>query len=367
MSAVLVALAVGVAVGIPFILRYALDGLIDGRLETSTLVGAALAYGLAHILSGSLAFAMRRQTLSVGYDVEARVREDMFDHLTSLDPAFYRRERVGDIMTKLSSDLQSVREFVAYGLLHGWRTLLGFVAAFAVMFAMDVPMALVMLLLLPLISATFFRLLLVIRRRYESVQEQYSAITSFAQESLAGIRTLKGFGIEDRQQERFDGLNQEHMKRHLALSRVDRPIFSLMSLFFGIAVALLLVVGGHRVVHGHMTAGELVQFNQYLFFLRWPMLALGWTVNLFQRGKTSWQRIRTVLDAKPDMWDAEQTDRTLTAIRGDIQFRETYRPDHPRGLYPGHHRPRRQWEIPTCRDDRPPCRTHPGLSPYRGT
>jgi len=316
---VLGSVALGVAT--PFILRFAIDDLSGDAMTRPKLFFYASLYVLASVAGGAFALWMRRVMLKLGYQVESEIRRDLFLRLTKLDSGFYRRQRTGDIMTKMSSDLQSIREFIGQGLLQGSRTLIGFVLAFSVMFAINVRLAFFMLLLLPAISVIFFSLLRAMRRRYEKVQEHYSAITNFAQECFSGIRLIKGFGIEPRQRGMFQDLNREYIRRHLRLSAIERPVWPLMAFLFSIGVVLLIVVGGRQVVHGQLTLGEFVQFNQYLFYLQWPMLALGWTANLLQRGHTSWKRVRTILDAEPAIRDGDSTDGSLRTVGGDIVFR----------------------------------------------
>ena len=317
---ILVVAAVAVALAIPFILRYVLDDLLEGTISGQKLLWYVLAYAVAHLASGGLALCMRRVMFGVGYGVETDLRRDMFARLTLQDPAFYAGERTGDLMTRMTSDLQSIRELVSLGLLHGWRTIVGITLAFVVMFAINVPITLMMLVWVPTVSIAFFLMLRVLRRRYDASQEQYSTLSSFVQESLGGIRTIKGFAIEPLRLKAFDGLNRDYMNLNLALSRIERLAFPLMGLCFAFGVAGVLLFGGRQVIQDRMSAGELVQFSQYLFFLRWPMLALGWTATLFQRGAASWARASKLLEAVPAIRDGDQTDSQLSSVAGAITF-----------------------------------------------
>ncbi len=311
-------------VGIPFLIRFAIDDLNAGIISFRRLIGYSAAYVIAALLSGYFTMSMRRVLLSLSHQVEYDIRRDVFDHLTRLDHAFFSRERTGDLMTKMTSDLNSVREFVGQGLLQGARTSFGFVLAFGVMFAINVRLALVMLVLLPCISLLFFALLRIIRQRYEASQEQFSVISNFAQENFGGVRTIRGYGVEDRQESLFQKLNEEYIARKMALSRVERPLWPIMSMLFSLGVVLLLWVGGRQVVDGTLTIGEFVQFTQYLFLLQWPMMALGWTVNLLQRGGASWKRIRSITTEQPLVRDGGQTDSSVTLKTGAVSFEDVH-------------------------------------------
>ncbi|MBU0676521.1 MAG: ABC transporter ATP-binding protein/permease [Verrucomicrobia bacterium] len=314
---------VGVAIGIgvlPFVLCHAIDGLASGEFTLPHIGGLAAAYVLGAVAASLLSLFTRRLMLGLGHRIEREIRDDIFRRLTELDLLFYSRERTGDIMTRMTSDLGSVRECLGPGLLQSSRTVIGFVMAFGVMFVMNIRMAVVMLLLLPVTSGIFFGLLRLIRKRYELVQEQSSHLSNFTQESFAGIRTLKGFAAEQRQTDRFQQVSDTFMSRNLALSRIDRPIWPLMGLIFSLGSVALLVVGGRLVIQEKLTIGQFVQFNQYLVLLQWPMLALGWLANIVQRGIASWGRICTILESEPAIRDAARTDRSLTSISGRITF-----------------------------------------------
>jgi ATP-binding cassette subfamily B protein len=282
----------------PIVLRYAIDTLQAGE-SPRAFASLLLLFLTLAIAVFCLSVVMRRSLLGLANRVEHDIRQDVFAHLTELDLAFYQRERTGDLMTKMTSDLAAVREMVGQGLLQGSRMLLGFPLAFGIMFATNARLAFVVAALLPVISLLFFFLIRLVRKYYDLSQEQFSAITNFAQETFAGIRTIKGFGIESRRRERFADMNREFIRRNMTLTRVEEPVWPFMMFLYWIGAVLLLLVAGRQIIDGRISLGMYVQFQQHLLFLQWPMLALGWTTNLYQRGRTSWSRIRTILDARP--------------------------------------------------------------------
>lgn len=299
----LVCASVVISVLSPFITRFAIDDLVEGGVSWKAIAGYAGLYLGAASVSAVFGLWMRKILLSLGHHVEYAIRQDVFTHLTRLDTYFYNTERTGDLMTRMTSDLNAVREFVGQGILQGARTGIGFVLALGVMFAINVRLALVMLFLLPSTSLLFFLLLRLIRKRYEASQEQFSILSNCSQESFAGIRTIRGYAIEDRKRTYFAGLNERYIDLKMALSRVERPLWPAMSMLFSLGVVLILWVGGRQVIAGNLSVGEFVQFSQYLFILQWPMLALGWTINLLQRGVASWKRIESILNAEPVIGD----------------------------------------------------------------
>ena len=316
----LVALTSLLGLAAPFALRYAIDELTSGRMVFPRLMACGAVYVLLALASSALSLAMRRITLGLSQHVEYEIRRDAFAHLLALDAAYYQHERTGDLMTKLNSDLGAVRDLVGQGLLQSARTVFGFLMAFGVMFALNVRMAATVLAILPFVSVAFFFLVRLVRSRYDAVQEQLSALSNYAQESFAGVRTIKGFGVEARRRDGFGDLNEELVRRGMSLARIENPIWPFMVLAFAAGIALLLVVGGRQVIEGRVSLGEFVQFNQYLLYLQWPMLALGWMMNLLQRGRASWVRLRAIFDARPEVSDRPSSAPSMEVPAGDVVF-----------------------------------------------
>ncbi|MCO5044295.1 MAG: ABC transporter ATP-binding protein [Verrucomicrobia bacterium] len=302
----------------PIILRHAIDALQQGRGARVFFTQLAIFLALA-LLSFGAAVIMRWKLLGLANRVEHDIRRDVFAHLTTLDAAFYQKERTGDLMTKMTSDLGAVREMIGQGLLQGTRIAIGFPLAFSIMFAADMQLALIVAALLPAVSIIFFFLIRLIRKYYDLSQEQFSEIANFAQETFAGIRTIKGFGIESRRRNQFTALNTEYIRRNMTLTRIEEPVWPLMMLLYWFGAVLLLWFAGRQIIAGTTTLGMYVQFQQHMMFLQWPMLALGWTINILQRGKTSWARIQTILQSQPRIHDAAEI-RPTEHLRGDIEF-----------------------------------------------
>lgn len=302
----------------PLVLRHAVDALQEGQAARVFFSQIGLFFLLASCAFG-IAVVMRRQLLGLSYRVEYDIRRDVFAHLTGMDQAFYQSERTGDLMTKMTSDLGAVREMIGQGLLQGSRVALGLPLAFGIMFWTDATLALVVAALLPVVSLVFFLLIGLIRKYYDLSQEQFSAISNFAQETFSGIRTIKGFGIESRRRDQFTALNTEYIRRNMALTRIEEPVWPLMMFLYWIGAVLLLWFAGRQIIHGTISLGVYVQFQQYLIFLQWPMLALGWTVNQFQRGLASWARIQTILQSEPSIQDAPNA-AGVSDLNGDIDL-----------------------------------------------
>ncbi len=307
----------------PVIPGMAIDALKQGTMTVAHMwlyVAAVLGTALA----GSIAMiVVRRSLLAASWEIQFDVRRDLFRHFARLDADYYDNHRVGDLMARLTADLNAVRMFVGVGAFQAINTVLLLGFTITRMARLSPSLTLMTLIIMPVISVTFFVFMRIIHHRYQKVQEQFSDVSAMAQENFDGMRVVKGFGIEDRHQGTFRSLNDEYIRRYLALTRVDGPLGPLMETLFGLTVALLLLVGGRYVlgVGGNLTIG---QFSAFVFLfngIQWPLIALGWIANLAQRGSTSWRRLREILDSEPRIRDNDATDLGLRELRGEIEFR----------------------------------------------
>ena len=264
---------------------------------------------------------VRRSMLNASWEIQFDIRRDLFAHFTRLGSDYYDDTRVGDLMARLTADLSAVRQFIGVGIFQGLNTFLLLSFTFWRMFALDANLALLTLIIVPLITLSFFILLRVVTRRYEAVQAQLSDVSAMAQENFSGIRVVKGFGIEARETERFSALNNEFIRRNLSLTKADGPLFPLMEMLFGLTVSVLLLFGGRAILNGSFNIGGFIDFLFLFLQIQWPILALGWIASMAQRGFTSWGRLREIFDAKPSVIDSADTDFSLKSVRGAVEFR----------------------------------------------
>lgn len=316
-----------------YLIRWAIDGL-TGQVDSDpgtpgiTLARAGLyALGIvaAALTAGALTLTMRRMIVVASRQMEYEIRRDVFAHLQTLDKTYYDRVRTGDLMNRLTGDLGAVREMLGFG---GWQIvniITGFITAFAVMFGLSWQLTLIVLVLIPLIVGILSYLARLIMERHKAAQEQNSLIAAMAQENFSGARVVKGYAIEGREMATYRDMNQELLRRNIALTKVDGPLRSFTTLLIGVAFGVILYVGGRLIltggVRGAFTVGMLVQFLITLGRLSWPMMMIGWITGVTQRGLTSWVRLREMLDARPNVQDTPgRTDTSIKTIRGDVTF-----------------------------------------------
>jgi ATP-binding cassette, subfamily B, multidrug efflux pump len=307
----------------PIIIGRAVDGLQAGTLDLFQVLLYISQLIVVVIVAAISIIVTRRTMLNASWDIMFDIRHDIFRHFTKLDANYYDNTRVGDLMARMTSDLGAVRTMIGVGIFQGinMALILGF--TFYRMLGLNVNLTLLTLVIVPFITLMFFLLLRVIHKRYEKVQEQFGNVSAMAQENFSGIRVVKGFGIEHRERETFEKLNDEFIKRNMRLVAVDGPLFPLTELLFGLTIALILFIGGRTVlgVGSTLSIGEFASFLFLFEGIQWPIIALGWIASVIQRGITSWGRLKEILDAKPLVADSEQTDYTLTRIKGAVEFR----------------------------------------------
>jgi ATP-binding cassette subfamily B protein len=305
----------------PWLLRAALDGMRSGASSGRIWALAGAMVGLA-LVAGVLRYGMRELINGLSRRIEYDLRNDLFTHLMALDAGYFARTRTGDIMARLTNDLSAVRQAVGPAIMYLTNTVAGGVFALYFMLRIDgrlTLLALAPMILLPILTIWLGR---AIHTRFEAVQEHFSTMTTRAQENLAGARVVRAYRQEGAELDRFARLNEEYLTKNMQLVRlygIMNPAFGLLA---GLGAVTVLGFGGTLAVRGVISVGSFVAFGLYLGNLTWPLIALGWVVNLFQRGAASMIRLLEVLDAVPAVQDAQEPKRLAPATTGrSVEFR----------------------------------------------
>ena len=316
----MVVIAQAFALASPWFMKLAIDGLVDpdvGRREITqyallvvgtTLVGGAARYGMRKVLNG------------VSRRMEVDLRNHFFRHLLTLDASFYDRTRTGDLMSRATNDTQAVRQAAGPAVMYAVNTAVGFVLAIAVMLWISprlTALAMIPMVLLPPLVIGFGK---VIHRRFEEIQEHFSTMATMVQENLTGVSIVRAYVQEADQARQFDVMNAEYRDHNVRLARASGLFHPLLELISGVAMLMVLWFGGREVMAGSITVGDLVAFFFYLGLLIWPMIALGWVVNLFQRGAASMGRLNAILETRSAIpVPAEPV--PIAGVRGEVEFR----------------------------------------------
>lgn len=304
----------------PYLMKLAIDGLSDPDVTAGHI---ALLGGLivgSAMVGGVFRFGMRELMNGISRRIEADLRNDFFRHLLRLDAAFYGRYRTGDLMSRATNDTFAVRMAVGPAVMYTVNTTVTFAFTLALMMWISPHLtlyALIPMIGLPVIVLGFGR---VIHRRFEAIQQQFSSLSTFVQENFTGVRIVRAYTQEDEQIRQFDSYNDDYRARNMRLVWSAGAFHPLLSLVSGTAMVLVLWLGGAEVVAGRITLGDFVAYFFYLALLIWPMIALGWVVNLYQRGAASMGRLNEILQAEPTV-DTPSEPARLAHPRGEIRFR----------------------------------------------
>lgn len=289
------------ALSAPQLLRIATDGVL--ARESSKVFQAAGALIAVAVLGGLARIASRILIFNSGRLVEYDIRNDCFSHLESVEPAFYQRLPLGQVMSRLVNDLTQVRLLLGPGILNLTNTLLAYMVAIPLLVRQDAWLALYALSTLPallLLGRQFARRMYTYNRE---AQDRLGALSSKVQENLSGTMTVRAYRQEMAEAERFVEMNERYLESNIRLARVRGLMFPLMGLFGAIGSVVVLYVGGHRIISGAMTVGQFVEFNAYLTALTWPTIALGWTISLWQRGVSAMDRLNDIFRTLPEIVD----------------------------------------------------------------
>lgn len=306
----------------PWFLRRALDGIRAGApLRTIWLLAAAL-IGVS-LIGGVGRYWMRQLLNGVSRWMEYDLRNDLFRKLETADATYYSRIRTGDLMARLTNDLSAVRMAAGPAIMYLTNTIAG--GAFALWFMLHISTRLTVIAalpmaLLPVLGILFGRH---IHARFESVQAHFSDLTTLAQENLAGVRIVRAFRQEAAETARFATLNEQYLEKNMRLAQLYGLMQPGFAIFAGLGMVAVVGFGGTLVLDGTITVGSFVAFGMYLGMLTWPLIALGWVINLFQRGAASMTRLLDILDVQPTLREPEHPRALPLATGGrSIEFRD---------------------------------------------
>ena len=324
-----IVLATGLSLIAPLILKFVIDDLAAGATRGELAAAAAALLGLA-IADGACRYWMRQRLIGASREIEYALRNDFFAHLQRLPLSYYQANRIGDLMSRASSDLGAVRMMVGPAVMYFGSTALGFFIAIGLMLAIDPWLTFLALIPLPLVSIATHVFGKAIHERFDRIQAQLSEVSAVVQESLAGVRVVRAYGQEPYELARFGAANDEYVRRNRGLIRMQAAFYPSLSFFFGLSGLVVLWAGGNGVINGRISLGDFVAFSRYLVLLSWPLIAFGWVINIVQRGVASWKRMLEVMDTPPAITDAEADPNVLPqGITGHLEVR------HLSFTYPG--------------------------------
>src|SRR5579884_1117810 len=312
----------GIWILFPQVIRSSIDALNLGitHQKLATYAGLLLAVVLVKAI---FQFLIRWIVIGVSREIEFDLRNDLFLHLETLSHSFYQRTRTGDIMARATNDLNAVRMLLGPGFMYTANTVVFTALALGFMLHISPRLTFYAFLPLPVVSIVIQYFGRRIHERFEKIQAMFSEISARAQENFSGVRIIRAYVQEDAEIAGFEVANREYIARSLTLVRLMGMLWPTLETMLGLAIVLVLWLGGREVIHGYISVGQFTAFNTFMVQLTWPVIALGWVINIFQRGTASLGRIDQLMREQPEIADAPSVllRAKKTEIQGDIEFR----------------------------------------------
>ena len=286
----------------------------------SNLTVAAAKILAASLISGSLLFLQRRILISMSRNIEYDLRQDFYAHLVDQPLSFFHEHRIGDLMARATNDLSAVRQLAGPMIMYTLQTVFVVILVLPLMIVLNWWLTLLLFVTMPLVSLTVKFFGQQVHTRFEKIQDFFAQITARAQENFTGVRVVRAYAQEEAEMEAFNRLNWEYAQRNLGLVRIDALMRPLMTFLIGFGFVLIIWAGVPLAVRGEITVGQFTMFNLYLTRLIWPLIALGYVVNLYQRGTASLKRLNAIFRIEPAIADAPDVTQQ-PPIQGKIEFR----------------------------------------------
>lgn len=305
---------------IPIIVGHAIDANWGEITWTRVTISALKVLG-ASVVSGTFLFLQRRILIGMSRKVEYDLRQDFYAHLVDQPQSFFQEHRVGDLMARATNDLAAVRQLAGPMIMYSLQTVLVVVIVLPLMFMINWRLTLLLFVTMPLVSLTVKFFGQQVHVRFEKIQEFFAQITARAQENFTGVRVVRAYAQEGAEIAAFSELNRQYAEKNLALVRIDALMRPLMQFLIGMGFVLIIWSGVPAAIRGEITVGQFTVFNMYLFRLIWPLIALGYVVNLYQRGTASLKRMNAIFAVEPAIADPQNV-RLQPPIQGEIEFRD---------------------------------------------
>src|SRR5829696_3829916 len=305
---------------IPYLVGSAVDDLAAGVTWHKIVYYPAVILGV-NFMSGVFLFLQRRFLINASRHIEYDMREEFYSSLVDQPAEFFHNTRVGDLMARATNDLAAVRQMVGPMILYSFQAVFALAISLPIMLNISVTLTLLLLIPMPLVSLTVKILGEQIHKRFEKIQEFFSDITARTQENLTGVRVIRAYAREDSEIEEFQVLNREYATRNLQLVKFAAAMRPLLFFFIGLGFVIIVAVGVPMAVRGEITAGNFTSFILYLQRMIWYLIALGYVVNLYQRGTASLKRFNAILETEPTIADSPEAVEQ-PAIKGEIEFKD---------------------------------------------
>ena len=308
-----------VQLAVPKVMQYAIDHIQERTIDQQGLLWIALIIFAFAIAVMVLRFFWRILIIGNSYNIEKSLRQEFYDHLLRFSQNFFNKSKTGDLMAYATNDLNAVRQLFGMGLISAMDIVLMTIASFAFMVSINPRLTLLAVLPMPVISLTILFFGKKMHRRFKAVQECFAALSGKVQESISGIRIVKAFCQEKTELKKIDEISQEFVNQNMSLAKIAGVFHPFMGFVISISMIITIYFGGRAAIQGDISIGGFIAFFQYLGMLVWPMIAIGWIVDMYQRGTASLKRLNDIFEVKPEI-DDTLADMSIKQLEGEILF-----------------------------------------------
>lgn len=308
------------SVYVPLLLKDAINSLQD-NIDSGLLLQYGLMIVGASLFAGVFRFLIRQTIIVVSREIEYDLRGDFWAHIQKLPLRYFQNNSTGNIMAHATNDINAVRMFLGPAVMYSADTFIRLVIVLTIMMLLNIELTIYVLLPLPLLSFVVFKLGKKIHHRFSIIQEKFSELTTIVQENYSGIRVIKSYVREDSEEEKYAQNSEDYLNKKMSLVRVQSLIMPILILITGLSIIIVIWLGGIKIIDGEMNLGEMTAFIVYLGILIWPMIAVGWVMNIVQQAEASMERINNIFAEPYEIEDTEKTDNSITELKGEIEFK----------------------------------------------
>jgi ATP-binding cassette subfamily B protein len=305
---------------LPILLKDSINE-IQKNATSAILLNYALLIVGTSIVAGIFRYLIRQTIIVVSREIEYDLRGDFWEHIQKLPLKYFQNNSTGNIMSHATNDINAVRGFIGPAVMYSIDTVIRLVIVVAIMISLNFALTIYALLPLPILSYGVYRVGKLIHEKYTKIQENFSQLTTRAQENFSGIRVIKSYVREANEIKRWNELSQEFLRKNMNLVRIQSLIMPILTIITGISIIVVIWVGGIKVIDGEMNLGEMAAFVMYLSILIWPVIAFGWVMNIIQQAEASMKRLNKILNEPYEIQDSSSTDLSIKELKGEIELR----------------------------------------------
>ena len=305
---------------LPILLKDSINELQQNTTTDILLRYSALIVGTS-VIAGIFRYLIRQTIIVVSREIEYDLRGDFWEHIQKLPLRYFQNNSTGNIMSHATNDINAVRMFIGPAVMYSIDTSIRLIIVVTIMISINFSLTIYALLPLPILSYGVYRVGKLIHEKYTKIQENFSLLTTRAQENFSGIRVIKSYVREENEIKRWSELSKEYLKKNMNLVRIQAIIMPILYMITGISIIVVIWIGGGKVISGEMNLGDITAFIVYLGILIWPMIAFGWVINIIQQGESSMKRLNKILNEPYEIYDAPAAETSLKELKGEIEFK----------------------------------------------